>query len=215
MAFLAACGSSGTTSGEAAKSASQIFSDAKRATESASSVHISGQINTSSDKVVLDIIDSSPRSGGTISDNGSTFQLVVSGQAVYLKASQATMAKIAGQSAGQLLGGRWLQTTTGDKDFGSLAQLFNLSKLINSIKPQGTLRKGPVSTADGQPVVPLTDSSHKGTLDVATSGRPYMIELVGPGKAGSVTFDRYGTARAPAVPKGAINLNQLENGAGS
>ncbi|HXQ61813.1 MAG TPA: hypothetical protein VN796_05720 [Acidimicrobiales bacterium] len=217
MAFLAACGSSNPTNGEASKSAVQIFSDAKSATESASSVHISGRITSGSDKVGLDFVDSSGRSGGTISDNGATFQIILSGKTVYLKGSEATMSKLSGSAAaGQLLGSKWLQTTTGNKDFGGLAGLFNLPNLIANIQPTGTLHKGPVTTIDGQSVVALTDSTRKGTLYVADSGRPYMIELVGgPGEAGMITFDQYSSARPPAIPSGAINLDQLEGGSGA
>lgn len=216
MAFLSACGTSSSNNGEASKSANQIFSDAKSATESTSSVHISGRVRSGSDNVNLDFVDTSVRSGGTISDNGATFQIILSGTTVYLKASQATMSKVSGnQAAGQLLGGKWLQTTTGNKDFGSLAGLFNLPNLIRNIQPQGTLHKGSVSNIDGQSVVGLTDSTRKGTLYVADSGRPYMIELVGgPGGPGMITFDQYGSAKSPAIPAGAVNLDQLESGSG-
>jgi len=214
---LSACGSSSNSSnGEASKSANQIFSDAKRSTESASSVHIAGRVTSGTDNIVLNLIDSPARSGGTISDNGATFQLILSGATIYLKGSAATMSKLAGDSAaGQLLGGKWLETSKDNKDFGSLAGLFNLSKLIQSIQPQGTLHKGSVTTIDGQSAIALTDSSHKGTLYVAASGSPYMIELVGgSGEAGTITFDQYRSARPPATPRGAINLDQLESGSG-
>jgi hypothetical protein len=211
LTFLSACGSSSPTNGVASKSAVQIYSDAKSATEAASSVHISGRITSGSDKIGLNFVDSSRRSGGTISDNGTTFQIILSGHNVYLRGSKATMSKVSGSAAaGQLLGGKWLQTTTGNKDFGGLAGLFNLPKLINSIQPKGKLQKGPVSNVDGQSVVALIDSTRKGTLYVATSGRPYMIELVGgPGEPGMITFDQYGSAQPPAIPSGAVNLDQL------
>jgi hypothetical protein len=214
MAALSACSSSSnSTSGEASKSATQIFSDAKRATESASSVHISGRVTSGTDKVDLDFVDSSGRSGGTISDNGSTFQIILSGQTVYLKGSAATFTKLTGaKAAGQLLGGKWLQTTTSNKDFGSLAGLFNLPNLIQGIQPQGTVHKGQVTFINGQSAIALTDSSHKGTLYVADSGAPYMLKLVGgAGQPDTITFDQYRSAKPPAIPSGAINLDQLES----
>ena len=217
MAGLSACGSSSptTTSGEASKSANQIFKDAEHATQSASSVHISGLVVSGKDTINLDFVDSSARSGGTISDNGATFQIVQSGKTVYLMGSAATMAKLGGgQAAGQLLGGKWLQTTTDNKDFGSLAGLFNLTNLVKSIQPTGTLQKGQVTTINGQSVVPLTDASKKGTLYIATSGPAYMIKLVGPAHAGAITLDHYQTAQPPAIPTGAINLDQLQSGSG-
>jgi hypothetical protein len=215
MALLSACGSSSSTNSEANKSAEQIFSDAKSATESASSVHISGRVTSGSDEVGLNFVDSSVRGGGTLSINGASFQLILSGKSVYLKGSEATMSKLAGgdKAAGQLLGGRWLQTTTQNKDFGSLARLFDLPKLIAGIQPQGVLKKGSISTVDGQSVVALTDTSRQATLYVADSGRPYMVELVGgPKEPGIITFAQYGSAKPPAIPTGAINLDQLEGG---
>ena len=217
-AFLAGCGSSGPTSGEASKSARQIFTDAERATESASSVHISGGVVSGSDNIHLDFVDSPGRSGGTISDKGTTFQIVLAGKTVYIKGSQATMTQIGGQAAGQLLGGKWLETTTADKDFGSLSQLFDLPRLIRGIQPTGTLGKAGVTTVDGQSVIGLTDSSHDGELYVADSGPPYMVELVGGSNAsqgtGTITFDHYGSATRPALPTDAVNINQLEGGSG-
>ena len=124
------------------------------------------------------------------------------------------MTKVSGHAAaGQLLGGRWLQTTVGNKDFGSLTAIFNRTNLINGIQPHGPLRKGSVTTVNGQSVIGLTDTTRQGTLYIATTGRPYMIKLVGgPGEPGTITFDQYGSAKRPAVPSGAVNLSQLEGG---
>ena len=220
MAGLSACGSSSgskATSGESSKSANQIFADAKKATGGASSVHIFGHITSGSDKTDLDFVDSSVRSGGTITDSGATIQVIVSGKTLYLMGSAASMAKLTGdQAAGQLLGGKWLETTKDNKDFGSLAQLFDLTNLVKDIQPQGTLQKRSVTTINGQSVIGLTDASRKGTLYVASSGPPYMIELVGgPGETGTITFDNYGSAKPPTIPKNPINLDQLESGSGA
>jgi hypothetical protein len=214
MAVLAACSSPTSSNGEASKSARQIYSDAERATESALSVHISGLVTSGGAKIGLDYVDSSKRSGGTISDNGATFQIILSGKTAYIKGSKETMTKVSGDAAaGQLLGGRWLKTTVGNKDFGSLTAIFNLPNLIHSIQPHGPLRKDSVTTINGQSVIGLTDTALKGTLYVANTGRPYMIKLVGgPGEPGTITFDRYGSATPPALPTGAINLDQLEGG---
>jgi hypothetical protein len=216
MAVLAACSSSAPSNGEASKSANTIFADAERATESAASVHIAGRFNSGSDKIALDLVDSSKRSGGTIADDGQTFQVILAGKTAYIKGSKATMTKISGTAAGQLLGGRWLKTTPGNQDFGSLTGLFKLSNLIGSIQPEGSLRKGSPTTVKGQSAIGLTDPAHKATLYVATSGRPYMIELVGgPGQPGTLTFDQFGSATPPAIPKGAVDLDQLEGGSSS
>src|SRR5690348_11877670 len=79
-AFLSACSSassSSDTNGESAKAPSQIFADAKHATSSASSVHISGDITSGSSNIALDVVDSSGRSGGSITENGAKVQVVL------------------------------------------------------------------------------------------------------------------------------------------
>ena len=104
------------------------------------------------------------------------------------------------------------------------------------LSPQGKAGKGLLYVADqpnqrvaiftqtGTPAGQITDAiagpdglyaDPNGTLYVANSGPPYMIKLVGgPGQPGSITFDQYESAKPPAIPAGAINLNQLESGSG-
>lgn len=216
-AIFSACSStssSSDTNGESTKSPSQIFTDAKHATSSASSVHISGDITSGSDNIALDVVDSSGRSGGSITENGATVQVILSGKTIYLMGNAASMAKFAGSAAaGQLLGGKWLQTSKDNKDFGSLAQLFDLGNLVQAIQPKGTVHKGTVTTVNGQSAIPLTDSSGNGTLYIANTGRPYMVEVKGGSKqSGTIKFDQYESAKPPAVPTGAVNLDQLQNG---
>jgi hypothetical protein len=177
-------------------------------------VHISGHITSGSDNIALDVVDSSGRSGGSITENGATVEVVLSGTTIYLMGNAASMAKFAGsQAAGQLLGGKWLQTSKDNKDFGSLAQLFDVGNLVQAIQPKGTVHRGTVTTVDGQAAIPLTDSSGNGTLYIANTGRPYMIEVKGgPTQNGTIKFDEYESARPPAVPTGAVNLDQLQNG---
>ena len=210
----AACGSSSSANGEAAKPGATIFSDAQLATEAAPSVHITGDLTSGSEHIVLDITATQPRSGGSISENGATVDVVRAGQNLYLKGSAAALATLSGsKSAGQLLGDRWLQTTTANKDFSDLGQLFDLRQLVQQLKPTGTVRKGRTTTVDGQSAIGLVDSADDGTLYVATSGQPYVLEIVGgAGEKGTLSFAQYGAAHAPAVPAGAVNLDQLEQG---
>jgi hypothetical protein len=112
-----------------------------------------------------------------------------------------------------LLGGKWLQTSKDNKDFGSLAQLFNLANLVRAIQPQGSVHKGSITDVGGQSVIALTDSSGNGTLYVATSGPPYVIEIVSrSGESGTIKFNQYQSATPPTVPTGAVNLDQLQKG---
>ena len=209
-------GGSGASNGEAAKTATQILADAQKATAAASSVHIAGSFKSGSDNVALDFVATPARSGGSFTDNGATLELVTAGTNIYLKGSAASFTKLAGSSAaGQLLGDRWLQTTTSNANFGTFGQLFDLKQLVQQIKPQGAIRKGATTTVGGQGAVALIDTSDGSQLLVATAGPAYILEITNNSSAkGTVTFDKYGQANAPAVPTNAINLDQLEKTGG-
>ena len=209
-------GGSGASNGEAAKSAAQILADAQEATGAASSVRIAGSFKSGSDTVALDFVATPARSGGSFTDNGATLDLVTAGTNIYLKGSAASFTKLAGSSAaGQLLGDRWLQTTTSNADFGSFGQLFDLKQLVQQIKPQGAIRKGAITTVGGQGAIALIDTSDGGQLLVATTGPAYILEITNNSSAkGTIAFGQYGQASAPAVPTNAINLDQLEKTGG-
>ena len=57
----------------------------------------------------------------------------------------------------------------------------------------------------------VTDASHGGTLDVATTGKPYPIQIRKSGKGGGkISFDRWNAPVTLAAPKNAIDLSQLQ-----
>ncbi|MDQ6948945.1 MAG: hypothetical protein M3256_22465, partial [Actinomycetota bacterium] len=132
----------------------------------------------------------------------------------YIRADAASWNKlIKSTAAGQLLAGKWLQTTTVNQNFADLAKIVDLTQLANNLTPTGTLTKGQLTTFGGISVVPLKDSGPKGgILYVASTGKPVIEGLMsnGPTNSGTVTFDQYGKASIPAVPPGAVSLAQLE-----
>ena len=201
-AVLAGCGSS---AGEASKSAAQIFSDAQRATETASSVHVSGRVTSGGDQIDLDVVDATGRSGGSLTDNGATFQVVVSGRTVYIEGSVATMTKLSGSAAaGTVLGGKWLMTTTASQGLGNLPGIFDLTDLLHNIRPQGTLHKGSPATVDGRAVIGLTDSSRRGRSTwpppVALTSSKWPAGRGDRGRSPSITTARLLPRPSPPAP---------------
>lgn len=207
---LGACGSS--SNGEASKPATQVLADAKQATANAASVHVAGGISQGGDRVQLNLDVGHGNGGGMVSQSGQSFQIVLKGSAVYLKAPAATLSKLAGPSAAQLLAGKWLQTTTANPDFTDLVSLLDVSKLVSALSSHGTLVRGSATTFHGASAVPLTDNGgNKGTLFVAATGKPYILGVTGGGaKKGTIIFDQYGSAQAPPAPANAINLDKLQ-----
>lgn len=226
VALLTSCGSShgsgatnsgSTATGEASKPAAQIVTDAQDATGATSSVHIAGKVNSGGSVVQLDVVADHGRGGGTIVEGGMTFQTVLDGKTVYLRADAATWTKAANASVAGLLAEKWLKTTTDNQDFSEFGSLLDISQLVSQFSAHGTLTKGSVTTYDGVSVVPVTDhETDGGTVYVANTGSPYIVALVGTGNnGGSLHFNQYGTATVPAVPAGAIDLNALEHGTSS
>jgi hypothetical protein len=211
---IAACGSSGPMpSGESVKSANHIFRDAQTATGGATSARVSGQVTSSGRQTTLDVVAGQGKGGGTVGTSGASLQLVLAQPNVYIKADQASWQTLTSNSAlASLLANKWLQTTTANSDFADIANLLDLSKLTASLKPTGTLTKGPTATFSGKSAIPLADSGNGGTLYVANEGTPYILGLTGSGSnSGTLKFGQYDSASIPSPPSGAVSLSQLEN----
>lgn len=209
--------SRGGANGEASKGAQSVLADARNATEKARTAHVAGSVTQNGSTVSFNLVVGHGQGGGTLSENGATFDIVLHQPKVYLKAGKATWTKVANSAAASLFADKWLETTTANKDFVNLANLADIVKLTKALEPSGTLTKQGATSFRGQPVVPLFDSGGGGgTLYVASRGIPYIVAVVGgKGAPGRLLFTQYNTAKVPPAPQGAINLNQLENGAGN
>lgn len=222
--LLGGCGSSGGSSssgsssssgnGVASKTPSEILAAAKAAADSASSVHVSGSIISGSSPITLNLELLAGKGGrGQISENGLSFNLIQVGGTAYISGSPAFYSHFGGPAAAQLLEGKWLKAPSSNGNFSTLGSLTNLSQLLNTaLEDHGTLAKGVTTTVDGQKVLSVTDVSHGGTLYVATTGKPYPIEITKSGKTGGrISFDRWNAPVTLAAPKNSIDLSQLES----
>ena len=148
------------------------------------------------------------------SESGLAFELIQVGGTVYIKGSPAFYKHIGGTAAAQLLQGKWLKAPSSDSDFASLSQLTDLRQLVDqTLNNHGTLKKSGTSTINGQKVVGITDTTKGGTLYIATTGKPYPVEISKGGSAssaGKITFDRWNGDVTLAAPKNAIDVAQLQ-----
>jgi hypothetical protein len=211
---LAACGSSGggSTNGVASKSPDQIVSDATNAVASVNSVHVSGKVLSGRQNVTLDLNLVNGKGGkGSMSQNGLGFKIVAVGPEVYINGSSAFWTKFAGSAAEQLLSGKWLKApATGQ--LSSLATLTDVSKLFNQLlSSHGKLAKGKTTTAQGQQVVAVNDTTNGGTLYVATTGKAYPVEISKTGsQGGQLVFDRFDQPVSLTPPANAIDMSSLK-----
>ena len=194
-AAVAGCGSS-SSSGIASKPAAQILSASKAAALGAGSVHL----NTTSGEVVLDMKLSSAGGSGRLSLAGSTLEMLRIGSTLYLKAPAALYRKIGINAT--VPADTWIKLpVTAIPQLAAFTELREqLSRLLNV----STVTKGATSTLEGQKVVELREPLKVVTrlLYVATSGKPYPVELALKGQATGRTilseWDKPVTLTAPA-----------------
>ena len=211
---IAACGSSSPSgNGVAAKSPSAILSSATTAIQGAKSVHVSGALSDGGQSIKLDLnILSGQGAKGSMSQNGLSFQLIASGKYVYINGSPAFWKKFGGVAAATLFQGKWLKAPANSSSFASLSSLTNLHSLAQALLTgRGTLSKGSTTTVNGQKVIAVTDSSKSSKLYVATTGKPYPIEIAKTGSAAQhVDFDNYNAPVSLTPPAKSIDISQLQ-----
>jgi hypothetical protein len=138
--------------------------------------------------------------------------LVRIGTTAYIQGSAAFYRHLGGAAGAQLLGGKWLKGSSATGDLASLTSLTDPHALFESaLSSHGTLVKSGTSSVKGQKVVTLTDTTKGGTLQVATTGQPYPLELAKSGtNGGTIDFDRWNESVSLAAPPNAIDIAQLQ-----
>lgn len=209
---LAGCGSS-SGNGVERKSADQILAASKTAAAQAQSVHIEGSIESEGKPITLNMELLEGQGGkGTISQDGFQIKLIQTGGSVYINGSAAFYRHVSGSAAAQLLQGRWLKAPADSGELASLASLTDLGRLVDSaLAGHGSLAKAGKATIGGQPAVVLRDTVKGGALYVASSGKPYPLEIVKGGKeSGKVILDRWDQPVKLSAPAGAIEISKLQ-----
>jgi hypothetical protein len=212
---ISACGSSSSSgNGVASKSPQAIITAADAAITSVKSVRVSGSIVSNGSRITLDLSLAAGKGGrGQMSENGLGFQMVVLDQTVYIDGSPPFWRHFGGAAAAQLFEGKWLKAPASGS-FASVALLTNVHELFTQLlSGHGTLAKGATTTVDGQKVVAIKDTTKGATLYVATTGKPYPVEILKTGsEGGHVLFDRFNQSVSVTAPANAIDLSQLQSG---
>jgi hypothetical protein len=211
-AFAAAgCGGSGSGNGVAAKAPNAIVQEANSAITHASSVHVAGSISSGSVPLTLDLNLVAGKGGrGELSEGGLTFRVITVGPSVYIQGTPAFWAHLAGASVARTLDDKWLKAPASGQ-FAPIAALTNMQLLFGKVLlSHGSLQKLGTTSVNGQQVVGVRDSKAGGILYVATTGRPYPVEVVKRGSgAGRIVFDRINRPVDLAAPAHFRNLAQL------
>ncbi|HWF50557.1 MAG TPA: hypothetical protein VG294_07955 [Solirubrobacteraceae bacterium] len=211
---ISACGGGASSSGNgvAAKSPNEIVSSALNAIDSAKSAHISGKVISGSSPITLNLHLVSGQGGkGAMSEGGLSFQIEVIGQEVYINGSPDFWKHFGGAAAAQVFQGKWLKAPASGQ-FASLAQLSNLHALLSTVlSTHGALTKTGTSTINGQNAVGVRDSAQGGTLYVATTGKPYPLEIVKKGgQGGRIVLNEFDQPVSLTPPPNAIDISKFK-----
>lgn len=192
---VSACGSTSTSTeaasnGVADKTAAQILSAAQAAAQAQSSVHMVGTITQGATEMTIDMrVQKGGKATGTLVLAGATLDLVTTGTTVYIKGDKAFWDAQAGAGAYDLIGEKWVSSTSG-KDLASFRNYTDFATaLTRMLTPSGTVATTDASTVDGQAVIGIQDGD-KGTLWVATTGEPLPVKIDG-GSEGGVAFTEW------------------------
>jgi hypothetical protein len=220
--LLSACGGSGgggpADNGEASRPADQILRDSVAALRGAESVHMYGEVPSGAGAETLAMDLHYNRSGnlqGTITLGTVPAGVVITGGRTYLK-GRALFAKFGGDQAAAVIGDHWVVVPGGSgpgsdiiqglatfTDFNKLADLF-------ASPAGGAVTKGATSTVDGSAVVALRDTD--GTLYVATTGKPYPIELKPDAARQALHFGSWDQPLDVTAPRDALDLSSVTGG---
>jgi hypothetical protein len=214
LAALAGCGSSSSGSNNvASKSAEQIVSESKAAADSASAVHVAGALTSGGSPVTLDLsLVAGKGARGELSQNGASFKIILVGNTAYISGSPAFYRSLGGAAAAQIFNGKWLKASASTGDFASFGQLADMRKLIDStLAGHGAISKGSTTVVNGQKAIAVNDTSKQGTLYVATTGKPFPIQLSkGGSESGKITFEDWNQPVTITAPANAVDLAELK-----
>src|SRR5438105_5056761 len=219
--LLAGCGGGGgpADNGEGSRQATQILKDTVAALRGAEAVHMYGSIPTSGATFGIDLRYN--RSGnlmGTITIGGVTASVVVTGGHSYLK-GRALFAKYAGDQVAAVIGDRWVAVPAGAGPGGdiveSLSTFTDFGKLADalSMPSGGAVTKGASTTVDGRAVVSLRDADS--ILYVATTGKPYPVEIKPDVGSQALHFDGWDVAVDVSAPRDVLDFSSLGGATGS
>jgi hypothetical protein len=212
--LLAGCGGGQSGNGEASKSPDAVLSDASKAASGATTVHVTGEIDSGSRRIGMDLELAKGRGAtGSMTLDGKSFDLIRIGDRVYIRGSKPFLKLYAGAYAGALEG-RWLKASASSGRLQQFTPLTSAAALFTLIRSShGKLVNDGVKTYLGRRAIEIRDTSDNSKLYVAATGTPYPVAIAGPkAAAGAIRFSDWNRHVSLTAPKKTFDLSQLGAG---
>ncbi|WP_406061933.1 hypothetical protein OG462_28620 [Streptomyces sp. NBC_01077] len=213
--------------------ADEIGDRAVAATQSATSLRMTGRVVTEGQPLDIDFaVNDRDECTGVMKIKGGTAELRKIDQVTYMKGDEAFW-RVSMASQGmpeaqidatvELVKGRWLKIApgqAGSADLGGVCDLKSLLADLDKDKAERRgLTRGPDAEVDGTPVATLVKKKAGGettTVSVSQEGKPYILKMVKTGGAepGSMVLSDYDKPVRVVVPPAdeTVDLSKLDGG---
>ncbi|WP_431044017.1 hypothetical protein ACQUSR_20385 [Streptomyces sp. P1-3] len=185
-------------------SAADIYNKGKKTNADAGSVH---ERQTRSD-AKTDLRVSATDCVGTVDllDHGK-FEIIRKGDDIWGKVD-SRFTNWAKQNGSTVPADKWMHGSESNDIMKALSSYCHTSQFTKPDTASVKMTKGAATELEGQPVIPIVieNQGKKGTYDVATTGKPYMVMQEGPYKGGSarIVWTEFGTPVNAKAPTGEI-----------
>jgi hypothetical protein len=211
---VAAAAPASAASSTSLTKAQALVASAISTTSAVKSVKVVGSGSSAGKTVKINLTVGPNAAFGTLIYSGQTTTLRRVGTAIYAKGTQGFLEQ-QGMSASQakVEANKWFSIPTSDaSDYQNLDQFLTVSGLLAGLVPSAKGDKvtaSKLSTLRGQKVdvVTGTFSGQKGSVYVATHGKPYLLRVVqlkGASGGGTIDLSDYNQPVKTTTPKGAV-----------
>ncbi len=179
-AGLVACAGDGENL--ASLSADEIFDKTNAAVAAAKSVHATGDTIDRGTTFKVDLQVSETGSTGTLTAEGATIEMLLAGDAFFIKADKESWTALTRNAAlSEVLEGRYVKVPTTADELADLRGFVDWDRFVQKeIMKDGLTTKGETKTINGEEAIGLIDTVSGWTLRIPVEGKPLPTQVVAP-----------------------------------
>jgi hypothetical protein len=198
-------------------SADQIASRATSDLKVVSSVHVKGSVQSSGQKIALNLTLGTQGCTGTMGIDGEgSFVLLKIGKTLWIKPDDKFWnhaAGSAGSALTDLVSGKYIKPSAKGSSLASIGSLCNPAQFAKSFGSNMTgMVKGTTTTIAGQSALQIKDSGDAASAYVTVDPKPQFLRLDGGGSNGRLDFTDYNAPLHLSPPPAAETLDGAKYG---
>jgi hypothetical protein len=198
-------------------SADEIASRATADLKAVSSVHVKGSVQSSGQKIGLNLSLGSQGCTGTMGIGGQgSFVLLKIGKSLWIKPDDKFWKHAAGSDGSalvDLVSGKYIKPSAKGSSLASIGALCDPAQFAKSFGSNMTgMVKGTTATIAGQPALQIKDSGDAASAYVTVDAKPEFLRLDGGGSNGKLDFSDYNAPLHLTPPPASETLDGAKYG---